>query len=104
MSIDKLLTKQGPHSFEWGPDFSKYENFNTQTNLEKIQAENRQRLENYKQKLIAEGKIKAPIVDEVPKSILDGYEETATQEIEQEKPQITEGTTEATAANTSRSK
>ena len=80
---------------------SKYDSFNTQANLDKIQAENRKRLENYKQKLIAEGKIKAPIVDEVPESILDGYEETTTQEIEQEKPQITEETVNKNPADLS---
>lgn len=80
---------------------SKYDSFNTQANLDKIQAENRKRLENYKQKLIAEGKIKAPIVDEVPESILDGYEETVTQEIKQEKPQTIEETENKNPANLS---
>lgn len=55
---------------------SKYDSFNTQQMLDRIAEEQRARLEKYKQKLIDEGKIKTPIVDDVPESLLDGYNET----------------------------
>lgn len=55
----------------------KYDSFNTQQMLNRIAEEQRARLEKYKQKLIDEGKIKNPIIDEVPDSLLDGYNETA---------------------------
>lgn len=58
----------------------KYEPYKTQETLDRIQAEQRQRLENYRQKLIEEGKIKNPVVEEIPDSLLDGYEK-APQEV-----------------------
>lgn len=74
----------------------KYEPYNTQETLNRIQAEQRQRLENYRQKLIEEGKIKNPVVEEVPESILDGYEEKIKPQenkpIVEELPKETENT------------